>query len=66
MSKHRKALDNIMMLAAGADMLKFLNVKAGLEGLDIAAKAGDTDAKKIIDVVLQFSNLIDILGKEKI
>jgi len=62
---HKRAFDNIIMFAAGADPLKFLNVKAGLEGLDRAAEAGDKDSEKLLDIVMHFSNLIDILGKER-
>ena len=59
------AFDNIMMFAAGADMNKFVNVKAGLEGLSVLEAQGDEVSKKVLKVMVQFSELINILGKKK-
>lgn len=61
---YKKAFDNIIQLASGADMLKFVNVKAGLEGLSMLEEAGDEAAEKVLKVMVQFSELINILGKE--
>ena len=60
---YKDAFDNIMMLAAGADLIKFVNVKAGLESLSALETQGDKVAKKVLKVMIQFSELINILGK---
>lgn len=60
---YKDAFDNILQLAAGADLLKFVNVKAGLESLSMLEEAGDESAEKVLKVMVQFSELINILGK---
>jgi len=63
--QYAEAFDNIMMLAAGADMGKFINVQAGLSSLSRQAELGDDKAVRVLNVLLQFSGLIDLLGKER-
>ena len=60
---YKDAFDNIVMLAGGADMLMFVNVKTGLEGLSMLEAQGDEAAEKVLKIMVQFSELINILGK---
>ena len=60
---YKDAFDNIVMLAAGADINKFVNIKAGLESLSMLESEGDEAAKKVLKIMIQFSELINILGK---
>ena len=63
MSIYLKKFDDIIALAAGADIGKFMNVRGGIIVLAEQAEAGDEKAKRVLNVVLQFSALTDILGK---
>jgi len=64
-NKYKKAFDNIIMLAGGADILKFMNIRVSLDNLNGLMNMGDNEAKKILDVVLHCSKLFDILGEER-
>ena len=59
-----KVFDDIIALAGGADLGKFMNVRGGIIVLGQQANAGDESAKRVLKVLLQFSALLDILGKE--
>jgi hypothetical protein len=61
--KYLAAFDDIVALAGGADISKFLNARSGIAALQELATEGDKKAKSLLSIVLQFSTLIDILGK---
>ena len=59
--KTKAALDNILDTMTGSDgCIKFLFYTNFIKAMDKRAKEGDKDAEKIIEIIIQFSRLIDV------
>ena len=63
MLKTKEYLDNILDCFGGADGgVSFAKFRYAVEDLEKQAMGGDVSAKRIIEVVRQFSKLINVLG----
>lgn len=59
--KTKKAFDNITDTFTGADGgVSFINLRFFIEGLDAKASEGDAESEEILQIMKQFSMLIDI------
>jgi hypothetical protein len=62
--EYQDALDNILDTFTGADGgAKFLYVKILITNMSIKVANGDKAAKEVLDVLINFSRLIDIAEK---
>jgi hypothetical protein len=60
-TEHKQAFDNITDTFTGSDGgVKFLMFKVMLESLSYQSLNGDKEAEQIMNIVVQFSKLIDI------
>ena len=63
MLKTKEYLDNVLDCFGGADGgVSFVKFRYAVEDLEKQAMGGDVSAKRIIEVVRQFSKLINVLG----
>jgi hypothetical protein len=62
-SEIRNTLIRILDTFSGTDGgIRFIKLRFFLESLERDAKAGDSDAERILEIVRQFDRLIDIAG----
>jgi hypothetical protein len=57
----KKAFQNITDVFSGGELLKFMSFVRGIEHFDGKAADGDRGSMQLINIVLNFSNLIDTL-----
>lgn len=64
MSDVKLAMDNILDTFTGADGgIKFVKLRSALDAFEIKAGTGDKASEKILEVVTNFSRLIDVIAR---
>jgi hypothetical protein len=57
----KKAFQNITDVFSGGELLKFMSLVRGIEYFDGKAADGDRGSMQLINIVLNFSNLINTI-----